>query len=82
MSNSLSSRFGLFFIILGIGSLTIFFAHFYAKHFLLDYLFLGILLITIGITMRAKNAPPVESKRFETIRKLRQKQSEKAKKKS
>ncbi len=85
MKKSLKARFGTFFIVLGIGALLAFIAYFVrgditSNFVAFDLLALGIVLLLIGITMQDK-PPKTENPRFATIRKMRQKQAEKAKKK-
>ena len=77
-------RVGTFFIMLGIFALIFFLASDFAKQPDFDWLFIGMVLIGIGIVLRRRAPPPPPSGRFSAYRKMRdkaKKRKEKAKKK-
>ena len=77
-------RVGTFFIILGIFALIFFLASDFAKKPDFDWLFIGMVLIGIGIVLRRCAPPPPPSGRFGMARKMREnakkRREEKAKK--
>jgi hypothetical protein len=78
-------RVGTFFIILGIFALIFFLASDFAKKPDFDWLFIGMVLIGIGIVLRRRAPPPPPADRFSMVRKMREnaknRKEEKAKKK-
>ena len=78
-------RVGTFFIILGIFALIFFLASDFAKKPDFDWLFIGMVLIGIGIVLRRRAPPPPPTDRFSMVRKMREnakkRKEEKAKKK-
>lgn len=77
-------RVGTFFIILGIFALIFFLASDFAKKPDFDWLFIGMVLIGIGIIFRRRAPPPPPADRFSMARKMRgnakKRREEKAKK--
>jgi UDP-N-acetylmuramyl pentapeptide phosphotransferase/UDP-N-acetylglucosamine-1-phosphate transferase len=77
-------RMGTFFIILGIFALIFFLASDFAKRPDFDWLFIGMVLIGIGIILRRRAPPPPPTGRFSMVRKMREnakkRKEEKAKK--
>ncbi len=60
-------------MVLGLGAFVLFVTSDIAKQVDFDYLFVAMVLLAIGWTMRRKKAPPPPAGRFEYLRKLRNK---------
>jgi len=71
--DSLTIRMGTFFMMLGLGSFVLFVTSDIADKVDFDYLFVAMLLFTIGAYFRRTKAPPPPAGRFEYLRKLRDK---------
>ena len=65
-------RIGTFLILLGIFSLIFFLASDFAQTPKFDWLFIGIVLIGLGILLRRRAPPPPPSGRFGMMRKMRE----------
>ncbi len=66
-------RIGTFFIVLGAGSITLFIISDIADSLGFNYLFIGLLLLGIGIFFQRKAEKPDASGRFEWLKSLRNK---------
>jgi hypothetical protein len=71
--DSLTIRMGTFFMMMGLGAFVLFVTSDIADKVDFDYLFVAMLLISVGWFFRRKKAPPPPAGRFEYIRKLRNK---------
>ena len=65
-------RVGTFFVLLGIFALIFFLASDFAKKPEFDWLFIGMVLMGIGLILRRRAPPPPPSGRFGTYRKMRE----------
>lgn len=83
--SELVPRIGTFLILLGIFSLILFITSDLAKQPEFDWLFMGLLLLGIGIYLRDRGVPPPPADRFGTLRRMREsakkRKEERAKKK-
>ena len=71
--DSLTIRMGTFFMMMGLGSFVLFVTSDIADKVDFDYLFVAMLLISVGWFFLRKKAPPPPAGRFEYLRKLRNK---------
>ena len=78
--NELIPRIGTFFLLVAFVFLMIFMASDFAKVPQFDYLFIGLIILTIGIIFRRKAAPPPSSGRFSGFRNFMSKYNKKDKK--
>ena len=77
------SRIGTFFVLLGLGLLVLFIASDIGVETFFRYFFLGLLMLGIGFLFkRAGAVPRPPSTRFESLRRMRQKQIESKTKKT
>jgi len=65
-------RISTFLILLGVFSLIFFLASDFANRPEFDWMFVGLVLVGIGIYLRRQAAPPPSAGRFGTVRKLRE----------
>jgi hypothetical protein len=65
-------RIGTFLILLGIFSLIFFIASDFAQMPEFDWLFIGMVLMGLGVLLRRRAAPPPSAGRFSMIRKMRE----------
>jgi len=65
-------RIGTFLVLLGIFSFILFLASDWANQPDFDWLFVGLLMVAIGIGFRRRAAPHPPAGRFRTIRKIRE----------
>ncbi|MBI5824362.1 MAG: hypothetical protein HZB18_10070 [Chloroflexi bacterium] len=77
-------RVGTFFMVMGLGAFVLFVTSDIAEQVDFDYLFVAMVLLFIGWTMRRSKAPPPPAGRFSYLRKMREdaknKRAEKSKK--
>jgi hypothetical protein len=71
MFNEFIIRIGTFLILIGIGIIILFAASDYSGQANFDYLFWAVLSLTVGILLRGRKAPAPPSRRFGSLRKLR-----------
>ena len=75
-------RVGTFFVLLGIFALIFFLASDFAKKPDFDWLFIGMVLIGIGIVLRRRAPPPPPTDRFSMVRKMRENAKKRKEKKA
>ncbi|MEK6754239.1 MAG: hypothetical protein AABZ00_18415 [Chloroflexota bacterium] len=66
-------RVGTFFMVMGLGAFVLFVTSDIAEKVDFDYLFVAMVLLFIGWAMRRSKAPPPPAGRFESLRKMRNK---------
>ncbi len=64
-------RVGTFFMVMGLGAFVLFVTSDIAEKVDFDYLFVAMVLLGIGWSLRRKKAPPPPAGRFEYLRKWR-----------
>jgi len=78
-------RIGTFLIVLGVFSLILFLASYFARMPEFGWFFIGMVLVGLGILLRRRAAPPPPAGRFGMLRKMQEdakkREEERAKKK-
>jgi hypothetical protein len=79
---ALISRIGTFFLLLGALAVVLFIASDVGEKTYFQYFFLGIFMVGLGFILKRMSAQPAsEGKRFESLRRMRQRSREKKAKK-